>query len=104
MKISSVKLQNFRSYKDEVEIKFDDFTAIIGKNDAGKSTVLEALDIFFNDAKIDKDDINVENVENNNNDIVISVCFTNLPNEITIDETVRTTLQDEYLLNENGEL
>lgn len=103
MKISSVKLQNFRSYKDEVEIKFNDFTALIGKNDAGKSTVLEALDIFFNDAKIDKDDINVEN-RNDNAKITISVCFTDLPNSIVIDENVPTTLQGEYLLNENQEL
>lgn len=102
MKISSIKLKNFRSYKDEVEIKFNDFTALIGKNDAGKSTVLEALDIFFNDAKIDKDDINIENVENT--EIIISVCFTDLPNSIVIDENVSTTLQDEYLLNENQEL
>lgn len=107
MKISSVKLQNFRSYKDEVEIKFDDFTALIGKNDAGKSTVLEALDIFFNDdgAKIiNKEDINIENKNNNNNDIIISVCFKDLPNEIIIDENVSTTLQNEYLLNENRQL
>lgn len=102
MKISSIKLKNFRSYKDEVEIKFNDFTALIGKNDAGKSTVLEALDIFFNDAKIDKDDINIENGENT--EIIISVCFTDLPNSIVIDENVSTTLQDEYLLNENQEL
>ena len=106
MKISSVKLQNFRSYKNEVEIKFDDFTAIIGKNDAGKSTVLEALDIFFNDdgAKIiNKEDINIEN-KNDNTEIIISVCFTDLPNSIVIDEHVSTTLQDEYLLNGNQEL
>ena len=102
MKISSIKLQNFRSYKDEVEIKFNDFTALIGKNDAGKSTVLEALDIFFNDAKIDKDDINIENGENT--EIIISACFTDLPNSIVIDENVSTTLQGEYLLNENQEL
>lgn len=102
MKISSVKLQNFRSYKNEVEIKFNDFTALIGKNDTGKSTVLEALDIFFNDAKIDKDDINIKNGENT--EIIISVCFTDLPNSIVIDENVSTTLQDEYLLNENQEL
>ena len=39
--------------------------AIIGKNDIGKSTILEALDIFFNDGqgavKIDKNDILVMN-------------------------------------------
>ncbi|MEI7510092.1 MAG: AAA family ATPase, partial [Flavobacterium sp.] len=51
MRIKTIKIKNFRSYKDEVEIEFGDLTAFVGKNDIGKSTVLEALDIFFNDGK-----------------------------------------------------
>ena len=52
MKISSVKIKNFRSYKEEIEIKFDDLTVFVGKNDIGKSTVLEALDIFLITTKV----------------------------------------------------
>ena len=52
MKITKIKIKNFRSYKDEVEIELGDLTAFVGKNDIGKSTVLEALDIFFNENKI----------------------------------------------------
>lgn len=51
MKIESLKLKNFRGYKEEIEIKFDDLTVLVGKNDVGKSTILEALDIFFNEGK-----------------------------------------------------
>ena len=47
MKIKKVILENFRSYKSRTIIPFSDLTAFIGKNDAGKSTILEALDIFF---------------------------------------------------------
>lgn len=47
MKIESLKLKNFRGYKEEIEIKFDDLTVLVGKNDVGKSTILEALDIFL---------------------------------------------------------
>lgn len=47
LKIKTVKLKNFRSYKDEVSIDFCDLTAFVGKNDIGKSSILEALDIFF---------------------------------------------------------
>ena len=64
MKIVSMKIKNFRGYGEEVEIKFDDLTVFVGKNDVGKSTILEALDIFFNDGKgvvkIEKNDVNVE--------------------------------------------
>lgn len=51
MKIVSLKLFNFRGFKNETIINFDDLTALVGKNDIGKSTILEALDIFFNDGK-----------------------------------------------------
>lgn len=63
MRIKQLKISNFRGYRGEVCIDFGDLTTFVGKNDAGKSSVLEALDIFFNDGKgavkIDKSDVNV---------------------------------------------
>lgn len=106
MRIVSVKIKNFRGYQNEIEIPFDDLTVFVGKNDVGKSTVLEALDIFFNDGKgsvkIDKGDINVDNLKSDNLETIISVCFDELPDSIIIDSTVETTLQNEFLLNSNG--
>lgn len=108
MKIKKIKIKNFRSYKDEIEVEFVDLTAFVGKNDIGKSTVLEALDIFFNDGKgaikLDKDDINKQALAENDSEIVISVCFEELPATIVIDSTNETTLQAEYLLNSNSQL
>ena len=47
MKLKSLTLKNFRSYKDE-KILFDkSMNVVIGQNDVGKSTILEALDIFL---------------------------------------------------------
>lgn len=51
MKIKNVAIKNFRGYSDEINSDFEDLTAFVGKNDIGKSTILEALDIFFNDGK-----------------------------------------------------
>ena len=110
MKLHSVKIKNFRSYKEEVEIKIDDLTTFVGKNDIGKSSVLEALDIFFHDGKgdyvikLDKDDINKSALEEGDKDIFITAVFTDLPTSITIDATNPTTFEDEYLLNSNGKL
>lgn len=56
MKLVEVKLQNYRSYHQETCVPIDDLTVIIGKNDAGKSTVLEALDVFFNNAGLEKEE------------------------------------------------
>ena len=106
MKLKSIKLKNFRSYKDELSIDIEDLTVFVGKNDIGKSTVLEAFDIFFNDGKgtikIDKDDVNKSALLEGDNDIFISVIFDDLPARIIIDSTNETTFQDEYLLNSDG--
>lgn len=108
MKIKKVKLKNFRIYQEETIIDFKDLTAFVGKNDIGKSTILEALDIFFNEnkgvIKIDKDDINKTEKEQGNSEIAISVVFDDLPDSLTIDATNPTTLSDEYLLKREGDL
>ena len=82
MKIKKVTIKNFRSYKNETTIFFDNLTAFVGRNDVGKSSVLEALDIFFNEGretiKLDKDDINKENCEK----LHKSVNFSNLSSSL----------------------
>lgn len=103
MRIKTIRIKNFRSYKDEVSVDFCNLTAFVGKNDIGKSSILEALDIFFNEGKgvikIDKDDANKQAIADGDNEISISVCFEELPENIIIDTTNQTTLQSEYLLN-----
>lgn len=101
MKIKSVSIKNFRGYKDPKKITLDDLTLIVGKNDVGKSTVLEALDIFFGNSKADKNDLHT-NCDQENDKIVISVEFDDLPNSIDIDEGAKTELASEYLLNKDG--
>ena len=107
MRLKQLKIKNFRGYSNETVVNFDDFTAFVGKNDIGKSSVLEALDIFFNDGsgvvKIEKEDVNAY-LRADNNEIVISAVFDDLPDRIVIDATNETTLSDEYLLNNNGDL
>lgn len=110
MKLHSIKLKNFRSYKDETEIIIDDLTVFVGRNDIGKSTILEALDIFFNDGKgngvikLDKDDINKTALLEEDKDIYITAVFSDLPTSIIIDATNETTFSDEFLLNSDGNL
>lgn len=102
MKIKSAGLRGFRGYSDAINIDFSDLLVLVGKNDIGKSTILEALDIFFNDGKgcikIDKEDVNKQNLANGDDCIEIWVEFEDLPPSIIIDTTNQTTLADEYLL------
>lgn len=108
MKLKSITIQNFRSYRNPTKIVFDDLTVLIGKNDIGKSTVLEALDVFFNDGKgvvkLDSGDINVASSKEGIKDVVISATFSELPHKVVLDEESETTLKNEYLLNSDGDL
>lgn len=103
MNLKSIKIRNFRGYKNETTIEFDRLTAFIGKNDAGKSTILEALEIFFNNSTVvcEREDLNVDAIDKN---IEITCIFNDLPNSIILDTSSETTLQDEYLLNSNNDL
>ncbi len=68
MKNKSVEIKGFRGYSSKIILNVDDLTVLIGKNDAGKSSVLDALDLFFNGpaacSKLGKDDINKQNSKN----------------------------------------
>lgn len=108
MKIRTIGIKGFRGYSNPIQIQVSDLLVLVGKNDIGKSTVLEALDIFFNDGKgsvkLDKEDINKANLAAGDDCIEISVEFEDLPASIVIDATNETTLADEHLLTETGTL
>lgn len=102
MRLREVKLTNFRGYQDTTIIPIDEsMTGIVGKNDFGKSTILEALAIFFeaDGAKADKNDINCFRLANGENYFEIACVFDELPLSLILDENVETTLADELLLN-----
>lgn len=54
--------------------------------------------------KLEANDLNTEAKGQDEQYIEITVCFNDLPTEITIDSTYLTTLEDEFLLNEDKEL
>lgn len=79
MRIRSVTINNLRSVR-ELTINFDAVTALLGGNNAGKSTILRALEIFFEAApRLQPDDFhNREDVQ-----IEVTIIFSDLvPAEI----------------------
>jgi putative ATP-dependent endonuclease of OLD family len=103
MKLVSLKVKNFRSYRAVTELPLDDFTALIGRNDVGKSTLLEAMEIFFNQqvVKIDQNDACVHSTDRV---VEIAGVFEELPSVLTLDARSETTLAAEWLLNNVGQL
>lgn len=102
MKLKKTKLKNFRCYRDETSICLSNLTALIAKNDIGKSTILEAMNAFFNLEKLDSGDrtAGLANSEN----IDITCIFEGIPEELIIDTDNLISPYNEYLLNQNKQL
>ncbi|WP_024506591.1 ATP-binding protein [Bradyrhizobium sp. ARR65] len=96
MKLTSLKLENFRCFKDQVCLEFDDITAIVGRNDVGKSTIMDGLAIFFDEAKPDKDDACISG---DRKAVRITCEFDDLPETIILDADYETNLDAEFLVN-----
>ncbi len=103
MKLLAVALKNFRGYEQEQWISFGDLTTVVGRNDAGKSTILEALDIFFGGAVVKADNTD-KNVVTGDNYFEISCKFSDLPSELVLDAQAKTSLDAEHLLDADGHL
>ncbi|CAD5375811.1 AAA_15 domain-containing protein [Pseudomonas sp. OF001] len=103
MRLKAVYIKNFRCYADKIKIPLDELTTIIGKNDIGKSSILEALEIFFNNdtVSVDPSDANVKSEDKR-----VEICceFDDLPTSMTLDAGAETTLANEHLLTEDGTL
>jgi len=101
MRLRALTVENFRGYLEPTTVPVADFTSIIGRNDVGKSTLLDALEIFFNGGKPDSDDAHIDG---RGQPTRISCEFDELPSEVVIDAQASTTLADEHLLNASGAL
>ena len=65
MKIEKLEVKNFRAIYD-LSIEFGRVTVLIGKNSSGKSSILNAIQVIFENLDIIKDGpikINIDRVE-----------------------------------------
>ena len=102
MRLKKVILENYRGYKNKTEIDFNDLTALIGKNDAGKSSILDALNTFFNEKEYELSSDDFCKISPVSNQCKISCIFSDFPQKIIIDEMAETDFKNEYLLNQDG--
>ena len=85
MRISSVRIENFRSF-DDATVPFNSYTCLVGPNGAGKSTVLTALNVFFREtenlptnlSQLEEEDFHCKNTAE---PIGITVTFSDLSEE-----------------------
>ncbi|MGH9428586.1 MAG: AAA family ATPase, partial [Terriglobia bacterium] len=95
-----MKVSNFRCFKDVTTVALDDLVVLIGKNDSGKSSLLDTMNIFFNGVP-EQDDLCVHATDQK---LTIICVFDDFPKQLVIDEQYHTDLAAEYLLNKEGKL
>ena len=101
MRLISLQVENFRCYVAPISVRFNDLTALVGRNDVGKSSLMDALAIFFATTDPDKDDASKSGDPKL---MRISCEFDQLPDSIILDADFRTTLASEHLLSRSRTL
>lgn len=102
MKIEAVRIQNFRSFKDET-VFLNDYTCFVGPNGSGKSTLLCSLNVFFRQfkdsktdlSKLTKDDFHHKNTDE---EIRITVTFSDLSKQ-AIEDLSHYVRQDKLTIS-----
>ncbi|MFZ5822690.1 MAG: ATP-dependent nuclease [Chloroflexota bacterium] len=102
MRIHSIRANNYGPFYILEEVKLGPLATIVGQNDAGKSNILRALQLFFEGRKIEEED--VHNGASSTDNVVLEVTFTSLPDKIELEEGVETTFQEEMLVDKDGNL
>ena len=79
MKLTKVRIKNYKCIHDSTEFDIDDITCLVGKNESGKTAILEALDKFnpFDTApRFDRlNDYPVENNRTENDVVEVTFSF-----------------------------
>ena len=72
MILKKAVITNFRGINGSITVNFDLFNCIVGQNDAGKSTILKALDASLNETTLSRADYNVQAQDNQ---IIVELFF-----------------------------
>ncbi len=75
MRLSQLRIKNFRSFKDSGDIRIEPLQSFVGENNAGKSNVLAAIEVFLTSGTggVSADDYN-----DANQPIIITATFSDL--------------------------
>ncbi len=99
MKLTKVRIKNYRSIKDSGEISFtDNLFVLAGQNESGKSSILEALKAY-EDEEFDRDTLNFEEEQDENFIQNVSCTYTIEDSKIFTENLIRK-IKSEFKIEE----
>lgn len=101
MRIHDITIRNFRGIKNAEKIKCGSINTIVGRNDAGKSALIKALNIFFNE-KIKPEDIFQGKGEDENTEILVRFDTIPLVNDLALDTENKIAISKVFYFDKNG--
>ena len=99
MILKKAVITNFRGVNGAITVNFDLFNCIVGQNDAGKSTILKAIDTSLNEIKLTRADYNVQSTDNQ---IAVELLFDCQNQEYLLGKEIPTTFESEELTNQDN--
>ena len=99
MILKKVNITNFKGINGTATIDLDLFNAIVGQNDAGKSTILLAIDSVLNNKTLLISDFNVSTEET---DLTIELIFDCKNEQLKLGEEILTTIENEEIINQDS--
>ncbi len=101
MKIKKISIQNFRGIDKLENLEISNLNTFVGKNDAGKSTILRALDCFFDVKKFDIKDVFKGKQEDESTSIEISFLPTMDVDDLVLDSKKLITIKKGFSIVNN---
>jgi putative ATP-dependent endonuclease of OLD family len=99
MILKKLNITNFKGINGTANIDFNLFNAIVGQNDAGKSTILLAIDAVLNNTTLLISDFNVSTTDT---ELEIELMFDCQKEEYKLGEEIPTTIENEEMTNVDG--
>lgn len=99
MILKKAVITNFRGINGTITVNFDLFNCIVGQNDAGKSTILKAIDTSLNEIRLTRADYNVQSTDNQ---ISVELTFDCQNQQYFLGEEIATSFESEELTNQEN--
>lgn len=101
MRIFDITIRNFRGIKEVEKIRCGSINTIVGRNDAGKSALIKALNTFFNE-KIKPEDIFQGKEEDENTEILVRFDTIPIVNDLALDAEGKIAISKVFYFDKNG--